>query len=78
MDLGGEVDEWNKVGSLWELMKEIRRYIMGVNEGNSWSCQVHDYTCWSKIVKLFSKAYLISRYHPKQVWSMKLNGLQLN
>jgi hypothetical protein len=39
MDLEG-----NKVDSLWGLMKEIRRYIMGVDEGNSWSCQVYDYT----------------------------------
>jgi hypothetical protein len=34
MDLGG-VDEGNKIDSLLELMKEIRRYIMGVDEGNS-------------------------------------------
>jgi hypothetical protein len=31
--LGG-VDEGNKMNPLWELMKEIGRYIMGVNEGN--------------------------------------------
>jgi hypothetical protein len=34
MDLGG-VDEGNKIDSLLELMKEIRRYIMGVDEANS-------------------------------------------
>jgi hypothetical protein len=28
------VDEGNKMNPLWELMKEIGRYIMGVNEGN--------------------------------------------
>jgi hypothetical protein len=28
MDLGGEVDEGSKLGSLWQLMKEIWRYIM--------------------------------------------------
>jgi hypothetical protein len=48
MDLGGEVDKGNKIDSLWELMKEmmkeIRRYIMGVDEGNRRSCQVYDYT----------------------------------
>jgi hypothetical protein len=32
MDLGGGVDEGNKIDS--KLMKEIRRYIMGVDEGN--------------------------------------------
>jgi hypothetical protein len=44
MDLGGEVDKGNKIDSLWELMKEMRRYIMGVEEGNIWSSQVYDYT----------------------------------
>jgi hypothetical protein len=45
--------EGNKRDSLWELMKEIRG-----------SCVAHDYTCWRRIVKLFSKAYLIGKYHP--------------
>jgi hypothetical protein len=39
MDLGGGVDEGNKIYSLWELMKERRG-----------SCLVHDYICWIKIV----------------------------
>jgi hypothetical protein len=38
------VDEGNKRDSLWELMKEISKTIMGVDEGNNWSCQVYEYT----------------------------------
>jgi hypothetical protein len=53
MDLGWEVDEGNKIDSLWELMKEIR-----------WPCHAHDYTYWWKLVRLSLKPYLISRYHP--------------
>jgi hypothetical protein len=56
------VDEGNKINPLWELMKEKKRFLMGVNEGNKsdslWelmkeirgSCIIHDYTCWIKIV----------------------------
>jgi hypothetical protein len=63
MDLGG-VDEGNKRDSLWELMKEIIRYIMGVDKGNWWSCQVCDYNYLRKVIMLFMEPSLISRYHP--------------
>jgi hypothetical protein len=46
------------------LMKEIRRYIMGVDEGNRWSCQVCDYTYLRRVIMLFMEPSLISRYHP--------------
>jgi hypothetical protein len=74
MDLGGEDDEGNKIDSLWELMKEIRRYIVGVDEGNRWSCQVCDYTCLWRVIMLFMEPSLISSYHPssgESIWVKK-------